>query len=211
MLWRWPCTRCHASRGLWTCTMACMLPLIKRKQMMRGKPRKKVILVERDSLVQRANVKTGKVSRRLEPTREHAGDTNCTEWWSLMIWRQMSDFNVKCQMLNVGCQMLNVKCFGLMSSHDLISPSRAPVKKAVLQHCVDCGLNFEGLDELRDHLKVAWSLWYSNEPPHEGGGRRTKPCVPPSLWCRFFHTGFGHKEDDTFKRRPQKILQDLLV
>ena len=126
---------------------------------------------------------------------------------------KMSDFNVKCQMLNVGCQMLSVKCFGLMSSHDLISPSRAPVKKAVLQHCVDCGLNFEGLDELRDHLKVTLILLiiYSNEPPHEGGGRRTKPCVSPSLWCRFFHTGFGHKEDDTFKRRPQKILQDLLV
>ena len=37
----------------------------------------------------------------------------------------------------------------------MISPSRAPIKKAILQQCVDCGLAFEGLDQLRDHLKVA--------------------------------------------------------
>ena len=33
------------------------------------------------------------------------------------------------------------------------SLSRAPVKKAALLQCVDCGLTFDGLDELRDHLK----------------------------------------------------------
>ena len=145
MLWRWPCTLCLASQGLWTCTMACMLPLIKKKQMMRQKPRKKVMLVERDSLVQPANVETGKVLRHLGPTREHAGDTALIEKW----------YYVTCQKFNVKCRILNVKCrLGLMRSHDMISPSRAPIKKAVLQHCVDCGLNFEGLDELRDHLKV---------------------------------------------------------
>ena len=37
------------------------------------------------------------------------------------------------------------------------SLSRAPIKKDVLQQCGDCGLNFEGLDELRDHLKVVFS------------------------------------------------------
>ena len=50
----------------------------------------------------------------------------------------------------------NVKCgISDIRLHDMISPSRAPIKKAILQQCVDCGLTFEGLDQLRDHLKVA--------------------------------------------------------
>ena len=102
MLWRRPCTLCLASRGLWTCTMACMLPLIKKKQMMRQKPRKKVMLVERDSLVQPANVETGKVLRHLGPTREHAGDTALIEKWYYVTCQK---FNVKCRILNVKCQM----------------------------------------------------------------------------------------------------------
>ena len=82
MLWRWPCTLCPASRGLWTCTMACMLPLTKKRQPRRGKKPKKMLL-KRNSLVRLASVKAGKVLRHLEPTSEHAGDTDCERevWW----------------------------------------------------------------------------------------------------------------------------------
>ena len=107
--------------------MACMLPLTKRTQLRGKKPRKRKMKEKRDSLVRTANVEAGKVSRHSELTSAHAG----------VFLGRFHDM-----MSNVGM-------------HDKMSPSRAPIKKAVLQQCVDCGLTFEGLDELRDHLKVA--------------------------------------------------------
>ena len=59
--------------------MACMLPLIKRKQMMRGKSRMRVNHVEKDSRARLANVETGEVLRLSEPTSEHAGENDCQE------------------------------------------------------------------------------------------------------------------------------------
>ena len=59
--------------------MGCMLPLIKRKQMIRGKSRMRVNHVEKDSRARLANVETGEALRLSEPTSEHAGDTDCQE------------------------------------------------------------------------------------------------------------------------------------
>ena len=55
--------------------MACMLPLITRRQM-RDKSKMRV---ERDSLVRLASVETGEVLRHSELTREHAGDTDYSQ------------------------------------------------------------------------------------------------------------------------------------
>ena len=99
MLWRWPCTLCRASRGLWTCTMACMLPLTRRRTQLREKkPRERTMPVKRGSLVPSANVEAGKALRHSELTSEHAG-AFCDE---------VSWYDVQCRMLkmsNVGCQI----------------------------------------------------------------------------------------------------------
>ena len=69
--------------------------------------------------------------------------------------------------------------FGLMESKSL---SRAPVKKAALLQCVDCGLTFDGLDELRDHLKGEEGEPSHVCPLHCGAAFSTQVSLWP--WCQ---------------------------